>query len=211
MDLFDARLMENRTMCVVGPTQSGKTTFVKGLIENQHLVFQKPPLRIIWYYGISQPELHNQLRAQNVIVRQGLPNANDIQEGDLIILDDLLQESTQSKEVSNMFTRSAHHKRCFIIFLSQNLFAKGKEARTQSLNTTYILLFKNPRDKSQIGYLARQLEPTKSKAIIEMYHQATLRPHGYLFIDCTQECAPQNRFRTNILPQDPQPMLLFRA
>ena len=109
-----------------------------------------------------------------------------------------------------MFTRSAHHKECFIIFLSQNLFSKGKEARTQSLNTTYMVLFKNPRDQSQIGFLARQLEPTKAKAVIEIYRQATLRPHGYLFIDCTQECASQNRFRTNILPQDPQPMLMFR-
>ena len=34
--------------------------------------------------------------------------------------------------------------------------------RNVHLNTEYVVLFRNPRDKSQFGYLARQLEPKHS-------------------------------------------------
>ena len=79
------------------------------------------------------------------------------------------------------------------------------------MNTHYLVLFKNPRDKSQVNYLARQIEPRSHnwRAFIELYENATKRPHGYLFIDLTQECPDEDRYRTNILPSDPQPMRLF--
>ena len=39
--------------------------------------------------------------------------------------------------------------------LVQNLFPKNKETRTISLNAHYMVVFKNPRDKSQISHLTR--------------------------------------------------------
>ena len=208
----DLRLYNDRCMNVVGPSQSGKTTFVKSVIINRELLFHSVPKRVLWYYGIYQANLHNELRYQHhVHTQQGLPNAADIKKGDLIILDDLMQESQLSKNISSIFTRLAHHQSFFVIFISQNiyLFASGKEYRTQSLNTHYFVLFKNPRDKSQIQFLARQVEPNKSKSVIDVYHSATSRPHGYLFVDLTQECPDEYRFRTNILPYDSQPMIIF--
>ena len=97
-----------------------------------------------------------------------------------------------------MFTKEAHHKPCFIIFIMQNLFPSGKEARTRSLNTHYYVIFKNPRDKSQLEFLARQILPRNSKALIEVFEAATEKPHSYLFLDLTQECPDQYRFRSNL-------------
>ena len=214
----DFRLFPDRAMCVVGPSQSGKTTFVLSLLDEINEMFHDPcPLRIVWHYGVHQPTLNQLLRGKEqhlgipVEIKEGLPTIADIRRGDLIIMDDLLSESQSSKAVSQMFTRHVHHRGCYVIFLSQNLFAGGKEYRTQSLNTHYLVLFKNPRDKSQVNYLARQIEPRSQnwRAFIDMYEEATKRPHGYLFVDLTQECPDEDRYRTNILPTDPQPMRLF--
>jgi hypothetical protein len=45
----------------------------------------------------------------------------------------------------------------------QNTFSKGKENRTMSINTQYIVLFKNPRDQIGPAILARQMYPSNSK------------------------------------------------
>ena len=98
-----------------------------------------------------------------------------------------------------MFTREAHHKPCFIIFIMQNLFPPGKEARTRSLNTHYYAIFKNPRDQSQIQAFARQVLPQRSKTLIEIFKHATRQPYRYLFLDFTQQCPQEYRYRSNIL------------
>ena len=124
-----------------------------------------------------------------------------------IVLDDLLHESETSSSVTSMFTRIAHHKPCFIIFITQNLYPCGKEARTRSLNVHYFVLMKNPRDKAQINVLAHQMLPRHSKAFVEMYEDATQAPHSYLFVDLTQECPEEHRFRAKLFEP---PMILYK-
>ena len=53
----------------------------------------------------------------------------------------------------------SHHSDTSVIYLVQNLFSKNKESRTISLNAQYMIVFKNPRDSSQLANLARQMYP----------------------------------------------------
>ena len=122
-------------------------------------------------------------------------------------MDDLLAASQKNVELTQMFTETAHHLPCFVIFVSQNIFPPGKEARTRSLNLHYSAIFKNPRDKLQIETLARQMLPKHMKTVVDIFSDATRRPHGYLFIDFTQECPDEYRFRTNILDN---PMVVYK-
>ena len=209
--MMDFRLFSNRTMCVAGPSHAGKTVFVTKLLESHAQMFKTPIRKIKWYYGVFQPQLHNQLRAKGYMVKQGLPHQEDIEQGDLIILDDLMQESSSSKDVTQMFIRTAHHREAFVIYITQNIFDSGKDQRTRNLSTQYLVVFKNPRDPSQMYHLARQILPDRPKALSAMYTEATSKPHGYLFIDLTQECPDNLRFRTNILPNDGSPMVVFQA
>ena len=71
-----------------------------------------------------------------------------------------------------------------------------------SLNTHYIVLFKNPRDAGRVATLARQMYPGKSKFLVEAYKDATTEPHGYLLIDLKQETDESYRIRTKIFPDD---------
>ena len=47
---------------------------------------------------------------------------------------------------------------------------QGKSSRTINLNTNYIILFKNPRDKYQVYLLARQMFPGQSLPTPQAVH-----------------------------------------
>jgi hypothetical protein len=207
MEGLDLRFHTDRTMCVAGPTQSGKTHFVLKLLELREEIFHSKISKVKWCYGIYNVDLHQKLRQKGYETQLGLPNINEVEANSICVLDDLLSESETSKDVTCMFTRAAHHLPCFIIFISQTLFPGGKDARTRSLNTHYYVIFKNPRDKLQFEVLARQIAPRHSKVLLEIFEEATKNPHGYLFIDFTQECPDKFRYRTNILQT---PVTLFR-
>jgi hypothetical protein len=119
-------------------------------------------------------------------------------------LDDLMWESRSSIQVGNLFTRVAHHRHCFIIHITQNLFQGGSMARTQSLNAHYFVLFKNPRDRLQVTYLGRQIYPQQQDFFLSSFEDATKRDHGYLLIDLGPTTWEKLRLRTNILVQDKQ-------
>ena len=59
---MDFRLFCNRTMCVAGPSHSGKTTFVIQLLDHRHEVFDCKPNRVVWCYGVYQHELNAELQ-----------------------------------------------------------------------------------------------------------------------------------------------------
>ena len=147
-------------MCVSGPSQSGKTEFVLKLLAQKDDLFRNKLNKVLWCYGIHDIKLVGHLQSRGYKTLRGLPKEQDIEANSICVLDDLLSESESSKEVTNMCTRAAHHKPCFVIFISQNLFPGGKEARTRSLNTHYYVIFMNPRDKFQFEMLARQISPT---------------------------------------------------
>ena len=204
---MDLRLRSNRTMCMVGPSHSGKTQLTLQLLERRHEIFDIPPRRVVWCYGIYQHDLHHELVQRGYIIHPGIISEADIQPYDMIVLDDLLNESRNSQDVTAMFTKAAHHKPCAILFIMQNLFPSGKEARTRSLNTHYYIIFKNPRDKSQVEFLARQILPRKAKVLSDIFEAATEKPYHYLFLDFTQECPDAYRFRSHILEK---PMIIYK-
>lgn len=207
VDVMDFRLFCDRTMVVAGPSQSGKTSFVLDLLEQRYDIFRCKPNRVVWCYGIYQAKLNALLQSKGFIPHSNIIEVNDIKPNDIIVLDDLIHESKNSQDVTAMFTRAAHHKPCFIIFIMQNLFPPGKDARTRSLNTHYYVILKNPRDKSQIEFLARQVFPRRPKTLVDIFEAATQKPHSYLFLDLTQECPDSVRFRSNLFNP---PMVIYK-
>ena len=156
-----------------------------------------PPQEIVWCYGEWQ-EGYSQLKG--VTLMEGLPKVEEWH-GDkrrLVILDDLMSETDD--RVTKLFTKGSHHRNMSIMYIVQNLFGKNKEQRTISLNSHYLVVFKNPRDASQITHLAKQMYPGKLKYLQEAFKDATSKAHGYLLIDLRQETPEHLRLRTNILP-----------
>ena len=100
----------------------------------------------------------------------------------------------------NLLTKGSHHRNLSVIYIVQNLFNQGKGNRSISLNSHYLVLFKNPRDKLQILTLAKQMYPCETAWFIKEYEEAVRRPCGYLFVYLKSTTPDRCRLRTNVLP-----------
>jgi hypothetical protein len=189
------------TCLVSGPTQSGKTNFTLELLRNMEEMITPVPKRVLWCHGQSQEGFD---LPEFVQVEEGLGALESIDgsEPTLLILDDLMQEASEDKRVSDLFTKGSHHKDLSVIMLVQNMFHQGKFMRTISLNTHYMVLFKNPRDAGQIRHLSAQLFPGNVQFLVSAYKQGTSRPFGYLLLDFRQETPDDLRVLSDILPKE---------
>lgn len=191
------------TMIVSGPTGSGKTYWIKKLINNADKYCLPAPTKIHYFYGEYQPIFSSM---QNVNFIQGLPE-NLMQkfdgiEPEWIIIDDLMIEAGNSKLISEMFTKGSHHRNLSVILILQNFFSRGKEMRNITLNAQYLVLFKNPRDQTIVTNIARQMLPGKTKKLQAIYEDATRKPFSYLFLDLKPDTPMETRFLTNVVDEE---------
>lgn len=196
---MDVRLHHPFSAMACGPSWAGKTHFVFRFINNIESLMHPVPEKIIYCYGEYQDLFNNYPQIEFV---QGLPDisAYDGKEHVLIIVDDLMSESGSS--IEHLFTKGCHHRNISLIFLTQNIFYKSKHSRTMSLNTQYLIIFKNARDKLQIATLARQMYPGNANFLIQAFTDATAKPYSYLLIDLRNQTPDNIRVRTNIFPDD---------
>ena len=193
------------SIVVAGPTRSGKTVFVTRCLK--HSLIQPFPNRIIFLYKEWQ-SAYEDLKTilPTIEFHEGLDNAalTSITSADknLLIIDDLMSSAGDSKQISKLFTQESHHKNLTVFFLVQNLFYHGKEMRNISLNAHYLVVYKNPRDKSQIRYLAQQIFPENPKFLGNSFQHATTNPHSYLVLDLHPDTSEDFRILTNIFPDD---------
>ena len=129
-----------------------------------------------------------------------LEKSND--HGSLCIFDDVMNEVNSNATISKLFTRGRSHLGCSLVLMLQNIFPKGSQSRTISINAQYQVHFHNPRDSLQISILGRQLCPLNSKSFLEIYKRAMLRAYGYLFCCFAQSCPDEVRYHTNVLPNE---------
>jgi len=121
----------------------------------------------------------------------------------ILVLDDLMNASAKHAGVTDLYTTAAHHKNLFVIVMQQNLLFQSREMRTRHLNTAYMVLFKNPRDKLQIDILGQQIYPSKKHFLLEIFQDATREPHAYLLIDLHQKTPELIRSRSMIYLMKP--------
>jgi hypothetical protein len=191
---------------IAGPSQSGKSVFTSRLLRNIDYI-QPAPERIIWAYGeanIVQFDNIQKTCSKNIEFIQGVPDTEmfDANEKNLLIIDDLMEAAGKSSKVADLFTKGSHHRNLSVILIVQNIFHQGRRMRDISLNSSYIALFKNPRDNRQIMSLGSQIYPQNPKFITDAYMQCTRRPHGYLLINLTQHASDELRFLTGIFPPE---------
>ena len=116
------------------------------------------------------------------------------------MFDDQMIDASKDKRIVNLFTRGFHHRNLSVIYSVQNLFHQGKGNLSKSINSHYLVLFKNPRDKLQILTLAKQMYTGQTDFFLNQYGEAVKRPFGYLLIDLKTTTQDNCRLRTNVLP-----------
>jgi len=134
---------------IVGPSQSGKSTLLLEILADEKAI-QPQPSTIVYIMGVKDDIFRNKITEICERVRKITPifyynlNDFDVSEFDstsskLLILDDLMKETGNSIEISNMFTRTCHHMNWLCLCLQQSLFVKGKCSRDLVLNSTVSL------------------------------------------------------------------------
>ena len=118
------------SLLVVGPTQSGKTHFVQQILENNRIV--QKSIRIFWYYNQWQ-ECYEKMKTslgKSIRFEKGVPElSEDLCEinaryNNIIILDDLMAEATDSPVVSRLFTQG-RHRNASVSYCCKTCFLRG--------------------------------------------------------------------------------------
>lgn len=208
---IDFRYPNPCAFLLAGPTQSGKTTFTLNLLRHADQLFQQPSckLNVSYFYREEQPAL--KAFAKEGIVHQWLnhlPTAEEIdtltaahlETGSIIVIDDFQEEMTL--DTVKIFTNKCHHRNAVVIMLVQNIFCQKPGFRTISLNSTFIVMFKNPRDASQITCFAKQVSPGATRWLMKAYGEATRNAHSYLMFDTHQRTKDCMRVRSRVLPYE---------
>ena len=154
MDYQSFKLHHPFSMLVPGPRGARKSEFVKQLLSLKRFIMTSPPERIVWFYGRHQPDLFCSLAQEipSIEFYEGLPTNIEVMfdrsKRNICIIDDLMQSASGNQLAENLFT-NGRHLNLSVVFVSQNLFYAGKKCRIISLNSTYIVVFKNPRDQTK--------------------------------------------------------------
>ena len=140
------------TIMMCGPTGSGKTTVLIQLIKRG--MFDPLPKHIIVFHG-EQQDIYKQFPAGTSFIKGWSPElVENVPNDSLVIIDDLMSEVKDCPQLSKLYTKMSHHRNISVVWLTQNLFPRGKQCRDISLNSQYILLFRNPRDQAQVCFVA---------------------------------------------------------
>ena len=200
---FDFRLENDSTMIISGPSKCGKTTFVIDLIRRKQAIFKYPIRQVWWFHGAAQGSKHDILVNElHVTMKEGIPNESDlelIQQHDLVVLDDLQNETKEDAHITSFFLKHAHHKQFFAIQIQQNIYG-DREQRFRYANVHYYVAFNNPRNHAQIINFLSRMYPSGQRGISAVYNHV-LTEHGnyaYLFVDFCTNTLSDLRLRTHI-------------
>jgi hypothetical protein len=113
--------------------------------------------------------------------------------------------------VVKFFTQGSHHRNLTVVYIVQNLFNQDKSMRTVSLNAHYIVVFKNPRDATQLRTLAYQMYPENPAPLLDAFKDATTAScggaatatYGYLVLDLHPTTCDALRMLTNVFDVQP--------
>ena len=217
-NLYDGRIAFPFRLIAAGGSGCGKTTFCMKLLQMRDIVTSNANCNnVIYYYNQHQPQFD--ALEDGVVTKfiRGLPTLEEIQNethpfkdsgGSIVVIDDFAH--LINKDILELFSVWSHHGNCSVVLLSQFLYdSRNPLVRQISMNSTCIVIFKNPRDKSQITTFAKQFSPENTKWIIECFRKATTYPYSYLLFDNHQETPDEIRVRSKIFPNE-SPVVVYQ-
>lgn len=192
------------SMLVCGSSQCGKTTFILNLIRSI-LEIHKGLVKVVYFYGQYQTAFDSFKEEQkNVTFSEDIFSVDDYLDGGkvLVIFDDLMlrfeEDSKSNYFLRHFYTVRSHHSNCSVITIIHNAFPK--KFRVISLNSSFLVLFKNNRDNSFVHYINRQINGSHSSYLLDALNDATKIPYKYLVLDFLQGTPEILRVRNFVFP-----------
>jgi len=205
------RLKHPCTICVVGGSDSGKTSFILKLVQYKDDVFAGAPFNHFYWCLPEEAPVPAAIAAHEppFTILRGLPKKSDILNDSLLIIDDL-GRAAQSPAVADFWTIHSHHSRITCVLTLHNLFYKSPYSRDIALSTKYTVFLRQPRSPASfLHYAVQTLGKGAANSLYQCYLEANKKPYAHFISDCTQTCPPALRFRSNIFPDAPHGLEVF--
>ena len=215
MDEFNSSDVQFRApfrILLSGSSQCGKSTWIFKFLRHLTSVADTQFDKIIYVYEASQP-LYEDIRREmpHIIWIRGYDPDGPLQEHlsnssltKLVIFDDQMMKLAKSQEFAELATTLSHHQNVSYLVTLQNLLYQGKYMRTIHLQTTAYILFKSPRDITQIRILGNQVGRPN---LVKAYTNATQNKYNYLCVDLQIETPDTLRVRSGVL--DGEQLIIF--
>ena len=183
---------------LVGPSETGKTQLIYNWLKIG--TFQPNFDKIYLFYQHSEP-LYDVMQKENKNLEFVLGvNFEIIQSLEnngtkyLLMFDDSCEEICNSNDIVD-FATAGRHRGLSTIYIKHNLFHQSKLGRDVELQNTYIVLFRSPRDVTQVTTLGAQLG--LGSELVDWYRDATFVPFGHLLIALSPRTDNRIRYCTN--------------
>ena len=130
-------------------TGSGKTVWVQSLLTQAYRMILKPSSRkdSVVLLTVAAHYMEKLVTIPTALEQDAYFSVN---KRNLIVFDDQMTDAGKDQRIVNLFTKGSHHRNLSVIYIVQNVFHQGKGSRSISLNSHYLVLFKNPRVKLQV-------------------------------------------------------------
>ena len=210
----DLKFQTPCSICVSGPSQSGKSQWILKLIKNRDLLFTERFHEL--YYCIPENVSHNPNHKFEEIKKSypsaricyGLPdvtklNLNFDNTSKLLIIDDLMTEFLASFQMVKLLSVEVHHCNITTIFTLHNLFVPSKFGRTITRNINYKVLFSNRLDLKEIRNVSLQIsnQPNFLSESFDFLNKEFSNEPAYIVIDGHIKSKLKNLFvRSQIFP-----------
>ncbi|KAL9962026.1 hypothetical protein ACROYT_G031085 [Oculina patagonica] len=172
------------TCMVAGMTGSGKTLWVKSLLQQAHKTIHPPPERIVWCYSQWQPAYSELLMTMpGIEFSKGIPEILeqdyffDVNKRNLIVIDDQMIEAGSDNRVVNLFTKGLHHRNLSVIYIVQNLFHQEATQEQKQISTAGDLpRVPTPLQESPVTRPAAPVQTPNQQVITSMATSTPLPP-----------------------------------
>jgi hypothetical protein len=176
-------------------------------------MFDIPPAHIYFVYSHWQPaftELTDKLK--NITFLESLPTEEELRlwtkdaPHSLLIVDDKASQIGHSQLCENLFLRLSHHLGITVCYLLQNGALQGRYAQSITRNTHTNVIMRSARE----GYYIRSLGMLLNsyRMLKECYADVCKsKLFSYLVVDTHPLSNTEFRFRTQVFPNDPVPII----
>lgn len=185
-------------LIIAGSTGSGKTSTLLNLIYNMPNTWEK----IFIVTKCADEPLYNyladKLGDQGLSIKEGIQELPDLdsldkEQNNLVVLDDLVNESAKLQKPICDFAIRCRKKNCSLIYISQSYYAVPKLIRD---NINYLII-KQVSSMKNLTMICRECSlGIDKKQLKKIYNDATQSKTDFLLIDL--EGNKDERFRKNL-------------
>ena len=180
------QLVHPFTCMVAEMTGSGKTVWTQSLLQQAQTVIDQPPERIIRFHSLWQPAYTQLLMmipaikfVKGILESLEIDSYLDVNIRNLIVIDDQMIEAGKDNRIVTLLTKRIASSKSERYLHSAKSVPTRQGNRSIILNSHYLALFKNPRDKLRILTLAKQMYPGETAWFIKEYEKTVRRQFGY--------------------------------